>query len=187
MAKKINLISNDNKKEEHLGIKKLHLNRKGSSIFAKNLWNFIEGNWYISVLGDSYYESENASNTITTNAKCILRDIRTSNVNKLVFGHLNINSLKTKFDFLCEQIEGSIDVFVMSESKLDDSFSHGQFLIDGFHTVFRFDRNKNGGGILLYVRENIPGIKSWFSFRWKFFCWNNTSQKEMAVRKELFI
>ena len=68
MAKKINLISNDNKKEEHLGIKKLHLNRKGSSIFAKNLWNFIEGNWYISVLGDSYYESENASNTITTNA-----------------------------------------------------------------------------------------------------------------------
>ena len=42
--KKINLISNDNIKEEHLGIKKLHLNRKGNSIFAKNLLNFIEGN-----------------------------------------------------------------------------------------------------------------------------------------------
>ena len=42
--KNINLIPNDNIKEEHLGVKKLHLNRKGNSIFAKNLLNFIEGN-----------------------------------------------------------------------------------------------------------------------------------------------
>ena len=42
--KNINLASNDNIKEEHLGIKKFHLNRKGNSIFAKNLLNFIEGN-----------------------------------------------------------------------------------------------------------------------------------------------
>ena len=39
-----NFISNDNLKEEHLGIKKLHLNRKVNYIFAKNLLNFIEGN-----------------------------------------------------------------------------------------------------------------------------------------------
>ena len=43
--KKINnFISNDNLKEEHPGIIKLHLNRKGNDIFAKNLLNFIEGN-----------------------------------------------------------------------------------------------------------------------------------------------
>ena len=42
--KNINLISNDNIKEEHLGIKTLHLNRKGNGIFSKNLLNFIEGN-----------------------------------------------------------------------------------------------------------------------------------------------
>ena len=62
--KNINVISNDNIKEENLGIKKLHLNREGNSTFAKNLLNFIEGNWDISPLGDSYYETENASNTI---------------------------------------------------------------------------------------------------------------------------
>ena len=45
---------------------------------------------------------------------------------------------------------------MISESKLDDSFPHGQFLIDGFNTLFTFDRNKNGGGILLYVRNDIP-------------------------------
>ena len=74
----------------------------------------------------------------------------------MVFGHLNINSLRTKFDFLCEQIKGSIDVFMIPESKLDDSFPHGQFLTDGFHTPFRFDHNKNERGILLYVREDSP-------------------------------
>ena len=147
--------------------------------------NFIEGNWDIGPLGDSYYQSENVSNTIITNAKRILMDIRTSSINRLVFGHWNINSLRTKFDFLCEQIEGSVDVFMTSESKLDESFPHGQFLIDGFHTPFKFNRNKNEGGILLYVREDIPTIKSWFSFSWKFFGWNNTSQKEMADK--LFI
>ena len=42
--KNINLIPNDNIKEEHLGVKKLHLNRKGNSVFAKNLLNFTEGN-----------------------------------------------------------------------------------------------------------------------------------------------
>ena len=42
--KNINLISNDNIKEEHLGIKKLHLNKKGNCIFSKNLLNFVEGN-----------------------------------------------------------------------------------------------------------------------------------------------
>ena len=106
-------------KEEHLGIKKLQLNEKGNSIFAKNVLYFIEGNWDISSLGDSYYEPENASNAIITNAKRILRDIRNSNINRLVFGHLNINSPRTKFDFLCEQIEGSIDIFMISESELD--------------------------------------------------------------------
>ena len=48
-------LSNDNIKEEHLGIKKLHLNRKGNIVFAKKLINFIEGNWDFSSLGDSYF------------------------------------------------------------------------------------------------------------------------------------
>ena len=111
---------------------------------------FLPRMCYIS-LGDSHYEPENASNAIITNAKRILRDIRNSNINRLVFGHLSINSPRTKFDFLCEQIEGSIDIFMISESELDY----------GFHIPFRFDRNKNVGGILLYVL---------FSFSAKIFC-----------------
>ena len=133
-------------KEKHLGIKKLHLDRKVNSIFAKTSLNFIERNWDISPLGDSYHETENVSNKIISNGKRNLRDIHISNINSLVFGHLNIISFRTKIDFFWEQIKGSIDHFMISESKLDASFPHDQFLIDGFHTPFRFDCNKNGGG-----------------------------------------
>ena len=94
--------------------------------------------------------------TMFSDAKKALRNVRFTNINRLIFGHLNINSLRNKFDLLCEQIKGSIDMFMISETKLDDSFPQGQFLIDGFHSPFRFDRNKSGGGILLYVREDIP-------------------------------
>ena len=45
---------------------------------------------------------------------------------------------------------------MISETKLDDSFPVGQFKINGFATPYRLDRNKFGGGIMLYVREDIP-------------------------------
>ena len=67
-----------------------------------------------------------------------LKDICVNNVNRLIFGHLNINSLRNKFDFLCEQIKGYIDAFMTSASKLEDSFLQGQFLIDGFHATLGF-------------------------------------------------
>ena len=98
----------------------------------------------------------NASIATFSDAKKAAKNIRINNINKLIFGHLNINSLRNKFDLLYEQIKGSIGIFMISETKLDDSFPQGQFLIEGFHSPFRFDRNKTGGCILLYVREDIP-------------------------------
>ena len=45
---------------------------------------------------------------------------------------------------------------MISETKTDASFSRGQFLLNGYSTHFRLDRNAHGGGILLYVRKDIP-------------------------------
>ena len=56
--KNIHFILNDNIKEEHLGIKKLHLNRNGNSIFAKNLLKFIEGNLFLNPLRDTYSKND---------------------------------------------------------------------------------------------------------------------------------
>ena len=51
--------------------------------------------------------------------------------------------------------KGNVDALMISEAKIDDNFPVGQFLIEGFYTPYRLDRNSNGGGILLYVREDI--------------------------------
>ena len=58
-------------------------------------------------------------------------------MSKLMFGHLNIN----KFDLLSKQVMGSINILMVSETKLDDSFHEGQFLIEGFHAP-NDDRNE---------------------------------------------
>ena len=45
---------------------------------------------------------------------------------------------------------------VVSETKLDGSFAAAQFLMSGFCEPYGLDRCSNGGGILLYIREDIP-------------------------------
>ena len=47
-----------------------------------------------------------------------------------------------------------MDILLISETKLDKSFPIGQFQI-GFSIPYRRDRDKKGGGILPYVREDI--------------------------------
>ena len=45
---------------------------------------------------------------------------------------------------------------MISETKLDSSFPNGQFQIHGYSESYRFDRNGNGDGILVFIREDIP-------------------------------
>ena len=52
-----------------------------------------------------------------------------------------------------------IDILMITETKLDDSFRVSQFVIDGFSTTFRLDQNKNGGGILLFIHSYIVASK----------------------------
>ena len=64
--------------------------------------------------------------------------------------------MRNKFESLSTQVKGNIDVLMVSETKIDDSFPVGHFVIDGFSIPYRLDRDSNGGGIMLYVREDIP-------------------------------
>ena len=85
-----------------------------------------------------------------------LANLRLQNVNKLIIGNLNINSLPAKFDQLKFLLQDKIDILVLTETKLDASFPSNQFLIDGFSQPYRHDRNRNGGGVMIYIREGIP-------------------------------
>ena len=53
------------------------------------------------------------------------------------------------------EIIKDFDIFLISESKLDSTFPNAQFKITGFK-IFRYDHNRFGGGLLLYVNDKIP-------------------------------
>ena len=57
-------------------------------------------------------------------------------MNRLVIGHLNLNPFLNKFN--------SLDVFMISETKLEEIYPESQFLMDGFTPPYRMDRNRNG-------------------------------------------
>ena len=47
-----------------------------------------------------------------------LDEIRIKKANRLIIGHLNVNSLQNKFQMLEELIKDKIDIFLISETKL---------------------------------------------------------------------
>ena len=85
-----------------------------------------------------------------------LNFIRKGNFKRLVLSQININSIRNKFDILVQQIANNFDTLMISETKLDNSFPENLFLIPGYNSPYGFDRNCRGGGIMLYVREDIP-------------------------------
>ena len=89
----------------------------------------------------------------------MLKAMRLSNINKLIVGSLNINSISGKFEQLKTVINGNIDILLVVETKLDATFPESQFVIEGYSAPYRLDGNRNGGGILIYVREDIPSKK----------------------------
>ena len=71
-------------------------------------------------------------------------------MNKLLIDNLNINSISNGFDQLKLSIQ-RVDILAITETKLDSIFSTSQFLIQGYSEPYCFDRNRNGGCVLIYV------------------------------------
>ena len=94
--------------------------------------------------------------TSDKNAIKELKDIRVANLNNVIIGQLNINSLRNKFSSLIELVHGNIDILILTETKLDHTFPEKQFYIPGYKKPYRRDRNKDGGGVMIYIREDIP-------------------------------
>ena len=83
--------------------------------------------------------------------------IRNKHPKDLFLAYLNINSFRHKVINVRDSLKVMpVDILAISETKLDDSFPNAQFHINGYR-VFRKDRNQYGGGVLVYVRSDIPG------------------------------
>ena len=143
-------VSSDNITREVLWRDGLHLNNEGTYIFASNLVDFLNdfifsnSIWLTeednTTLGkdnckqgfDSSDEvkhnnSIDYNNNVVSNEKVIekdsdfLRILRMKNVNRLIIGNLNINSISNKFDQLKLFVQGKVDILVVTEPKLDST------------------------------------------------------------------
>ena len=70
--------------------------------------------------------------------------------------NLNINSVRNKFDQLKSTIYENFDILIIAETKIDDSFPDAQFKLMVMLSFIGLYRNSNGGGLLIYVGEDIP-------------------------------
>ena len=57
---------------------------------------------------------------------------------------LNINSIRNTFDQLKGMVTGNIDILILTETKLNNTFRQTQFSIDGYSKPYRLDRSENG-------------------------------------------
>ena len=77
------------------------------------------------------------------------------------FGHLNANSLLSKKEELRTlAFNTNISVLWITEAKLDNTVSSEEIKIEGYN-LLRSDRNKNGGGVACYIKNNIAHYQQW--------------------------
>ena len=50
---------------------------------------------------------------------------------------------------------GVIDILMICETKVDDSFPMKQSIIEGYSTTYRLDRNDRRGEIMLIIKNNF--------------------------------
>ena len=142
----------------------IHLNNVGNNILARIFISFV--NEFVLTKSNSFWLKELSAQCSEPSTKNIdqlreadvdsLTKLRIKSISRLHIRTLYISSVSFKFDQLKCVLQGKVDTLVLTESKLDYSFPTNQFLIKGHSNHFRFDRNGNAGGILLYIREDIP-------------------------------
>ena len=82
-----------------------------------------------------------------------MKSLRLKNVNKTIIGQININSISSKFNQLKGLVLKHVDILVVCETMLDETFPSSHYHVDGFSLPYRLDRNRNGGGVMIFVRE----------------------------------
>ena len=85
-----------------------------------------------------------------------LHNLRSKNIVNIIFSYLNINSIRNKFESLCELVPGNVDILSIAETKLHPSFPNSQFLIPGFHKPLRTDVSSRRGELLVHIKFSLP-------------------------------
>ena len=107
---------------------KLHLNKTGNSIFAKNIINVLKKVWYNNkhveqVNGVSFTDVPTTSPEYKENSNATLKRLRDSHLDNIIFSYLNISSIRNKFGDLDKIVDRNIFFFVYSRKEIRWIFS----------------------------------------------------------------
>ena len=68
--------------------------------------------------------------------------------------HLNTRSIRNKIDYLSNLVE-SCQIACFSETHFDTDIDSNDLKFDGFDEPIRKDRNRNGGGIMVFMSSQL--------------------------------
>ena len=83
---------------------------------------------------------------------------RKNNKKECMIALLNVNSPLSKFIEIKEWlVDGVFDILCIQETKIDGTFPNSQFNVNGYN-IFRRDRKKGGGGVMIFVLDSIKAV-----------------------------
>ncbi|KAI5705646.1 hypothetical protein M8J75_000561 [Diaphorina citri] len=71
--------------------------------------------------------------------------------------HINLNSIRPKWDLLCVELESvleHLDVLVLTEIKVNEEEALA-FQLRGYHQMSRCRVKNKGGGVMVFCRDSI--------------------------------
>ena len=86
---------------------------------------------YNLALNVSQIDSETPNNNLQDHM-LVLKNLHVSIPNNIIISHLNINSIRNKFEMLSLSVAQYVDILMLSETELDSTFPLIKFLINGF-------------------------------------------------------
>ena len=124
---------------KHLNRSKLHFNITGNRMFIDNIKRFLIKYYGHAGQGSNINDLLNSCSVLTESSEkesvnsdpnyVITKNdsfavsvpfsekLRLENQNRLIFNHLNINSIRNKFEMLTNIIQGTLDILLVSETK----------------------------------------------------------------------
>ena len=141
----VDCIFNDKIAESNVDQYGLHVNESKSVILAKNLISGIRNFWkkwdsqekilvynlngrYTLInsskpeYSSKYLKSDSNITDVSTHAEHHLRNFRIKYPNNVIIIHLNVNSIRNKFELLSFLIGGKVDILLINETKIGSIF-----------------------------------------------------------------
>ena len=115
-GKGMRFIDNSNIKSS-LNRSKLRLSKCGTALLTKNFAKIVKSDWLHRNINGQINNLTKDLSFIASNVSH-LGNLRWKNPKNVIFLYININSIRNKFESLCDMLGNNVDVLSISETKL---------------------------------------------------------------------